>query len=182
MLYGAVGRTDLIGPDQTEQLTRAQYRSVRRLAAELPEEVAVYPTHGFGSFCSATPTAGTSSTIGNERQANVALRSDEDAFVKELIAGLNAYPRYYAHMGPANRRGPRAPDLARPATGRPGRTAAAHRRRRMDRGPARAPGVRPRPPHRHHLRRTRRLLQHLSGLGHPLGHAAHPDRRNPRSR
>lgn len=33
MLYGAVGRTDLIGPDQTDQLTRAQYRSVRRLAA-----------------------------------------------------------------------------------------------------------------------------------------------------
>ena len=55
MLYGAVGRTDLISPDQTDQLTRAQYRSVRRLAAELPDEVAVYPTHGFGSFCSATP-------------------------------------------------------------------------------------------------------------------------------
>jgi len=28
MLYGAVGRTDLISPDQTEPLTRAQYRSV----------------------------------------------------------------------------------------------------------------------------------------------------------
>ena len=114
MLYGAVGRTDLIGPDQTERLTRDQHRSVRQLAAELPDEVAVYPTHGFGSFCSATPTVGTSSTIGTERRINVALRTDETAFVKELIAGLNAYPRYYAHMGPANRRGPRAPDLARP--------------------------------------------------------------------
>src|SRR5215469_14408707 len=114
MLYGAVGRTDLISPDQTEPLTRAQYRSVRRLAAELPDEVAVYPTHGFGSFCSATPTVGTSSTIGTERRANLALRSDEGAFVTELIAGLSAYPRYYAHMGPANRRGPRAPELTRP--------------------------------------------------------------------
>jgi rhodanese-related sulfurtransferase len=109
MLYGAVGRTDLIGPEQTEQLTRAQYRSVRRLAAELPVGAAVYPTHGFGSFCSATPTTGTSSTIGNERRLNIAMRSDEDAFVKELIAGLTAYPRYYAHMDPANRSGPRAP-------------------------------------------------------------------------
>jgi len=114
MLYGAVGRTDLISPEQTERLTRAQYRSVRRLAAELPDEVAVYPTHGFGSFCSATPTTGTSSTIGNERRVNIALRSDEGAFVAELIAGLSAYPRYYAHMGAANRRGPRAPDLAPP--------------------------------------------------------------------
>ena len=72
MLYGAVGRTDLIGPDQTERLTRDQHRSVRQLAAELPDEVAVYPTHGFGSFCSATPTVGTSSTIGTERRINVA--------------------------------------------------------------------------------------------------------------
>ena len=129
MLYGAVGRTDLIGPDQTEQLTRAQYRSVRRLAAELPDEVAVYPTHGFGSFCSATPTAGTSSTIGTERGVNVALRSDEAAFVAELIAGLSAYPRYYAHMGPANRRGPRAPELARPEPADP-----AELRRRIEAG------------------------------------------------
>jgi hydroxyacylglutathione hydrolase len=129
MLYGAVGRTDLIGPDQTERLTRDQYRSVRRLAAELPDQVAVYPTHGFGSFCSATPTAGTSSTIGAERRTNVALLTDEDAFVKELIAGLNAYPRYYAHMGPANRLGPRALDLARPERADP-----AELRRRIDAG------------------------------------------------
>jgi hydroxyacylglutathione hydrolase len=128
MLYGAVGRTDLISPEQTEPLTRAQYRSVRRLA-ELPDDVAVYPTHGFGSFCSATPTSGTSSTIGNERQANVALRSDETAFVEELIAGLNAYPRYYAHMGPLNRRGPQAVGSSRPA-----RADAAELRRRIDAG------------------------------------------------
>ncbi|MGH3189284.1 MAG: MBL fold metallo-hydrolase [Streptosporangiaceae bacterium] len=114
MLFGAVGRTDLISADQTEPLTRAQYRSVRRLAGELPDQVAVYPTHGFGSFCSATPTSGTSSTIGTERRVNLALTSEEDAFVKDLIAGLNAYPRYYAHMGAANRHGPAAPDLTAP--------------------------------------------------------------------
>jgi hydroxyacylglutathione hydrolase len=129
MLFGAVGRTDLISPDQTEQLTRAQYRSIRRLADELPDEVAVYPTHGFGSFCSATPTSGSSSTIGTERRANVALTSDEDAFVKELIAGLGAYPRYYAHMGPANRSGPAAPDLSSPQ-----RADAADLRRRIEAG------------------------------------------------
>jgi len=129
MLYGAVGRTDLVGPDRTEQLTRAQYRSVRRLATELPDEVAVYPTHGFGSFCSATPTSGTSSTIGVERGVNVAMRNDEAAFVAELIASLSAYPRYYAHMGPANRRGPRVPNLARPALADP-----AELRRRIEAG------------------------------------------------
>lgn len=129
MLYGAVGRTDLIGADQTEPLTRAQYRSVRRLAGELPDDVTVYPTHGFGSFCSATQTTGASSTIGTERLVNVALTSGEDTFVKELIAGLGAYPRYYAHMGPANRHGPSAPDLTAPHA-----AGAAELRRRIDAG------------------------------------------------
>ncbi len=129
LLYGAVGRTDLISPELTEQLTRAQYRSAHRLASELPEDAVIYPTHGFGSFCSATPTSGDSSTIGRERLANVAFGSGEDAFVKRLIAGLGAYPRYYAHMGPVNRRGPAAPDLSPPA-----RADAAEIRRRIDAG------------------------------------------------
>jgi hydroxyacylglutathione hydrolase len=130
MLFGAVGRTDLIGPDQTDRLTRAQYHSVRRLADELPDHVAVYPTHGFGSFCSATPTSGGDSTIGRERLSNDALRvADEDTFVKELIAGLTAYPSYYAHMAPANRGGPAAPDLTAPAP-----ASAADLRRRIDAG------------------------------------------------
>jgi glyoxylase-like metal-dependent hydrolase (beta-lactamase superfamily II)/rhodanese-related sulfurtransferase len=130
MLFGAVGRTDLISAGQTDQLTRAQYRSVRRLAGELPDDVPVYPTHGFGSFCSATPTSGDASTIGRERRLNSALTSaDEDTFVKELLAGLTAYPRYYAHMGPANRGGPAAPDLSPPQVASP-----ADIRRHIDRG------------------------------------------------
>src|ERR1022692_4421195 len=129
MLFGAVGRTDLNSPEQTEPLARAPYASVRRLADRLPDQVAVYPTHGIGSFCSATPTSGSSSTIGAERRANVALNSDEDSFVKQLIAGLGAYPRYYAHMGPANRRGPAAPDLSAPRPADAGEL-----RRRIDAG------------------------------------------------
>ena len=129
MLFGAVGRTDLISPAETERLTRAQYRSVRRLADELGDHVAVYPTHGFGSFCSATPTSGGASTIGAQRRANLALTSDENTFVKDLLDGLNAYPSYYAHMGPANRRGPAAPEL-----GMPRRADPAELRRRIDAG------------------------------------------------
>jgi hydroxyacylglutathione hydrolase len=130
LLFGAVGRTDLIGAEQTEALTRAQYHSVRRLVAELPDAVAVYPTHGFGSFCSATPSSGDSSTIGRERRSNVALvNNDEDAFVKELIGGLGAYPRYYAHMGPLNRLGPGWTGLSDP-----GPADAGELRRRIESG------------------------------------------------
>jgi rhodanese-related sulfurtransferase len=114
MLYGATGRTDLLGPDHTEELTHAQYHSVRRLAAELPAGTPVFPTHGFGSFCSATPTSGDSSTVGEQARVNPALTQDEQAFVDQLVAGLDAYPAYYAHMGPINAAGPDPVDLSQP--------------------------------------------------------------------
>jgi hydroxyacylglutathione hydrolase len=114
MLFGAMGRTDLVDPARAEELTRAQHRSAHRLANAVPDHVAVYPTHGFGSFCSATETKGTASTIGKEKRQNNGLTMSEDAFVAELMAGLTAYPRYYAQMAPLNLAGPDEPDLAPP--------------------------------------------------------------------
>ncbi|MGI8792756.1 MAG: rhodanese-like domain-containing protein, partial [Acidimicrobiales bacterium] len=116
MLFGTVGRTDLIADDQTEELTRAQFHSVHRLASELPGKAAVHPTHGFGSFCSSSSTSGVDeSTISHEKSTNVALTTEsEDEFVAHLLSGLTAYPRYYAHMAPTNREGPAPVDLSEP--------------------------------------------------------------------
>ncbi len=114
MLYGATGRTDLLGPADTQQLTHAQFRSVRRLANELPAETEVFPTHGFGSFCSATPTSGTASTVGEQQRVNPALTLEEQEYVDTLLAGLDAFPAYYAHMGPMNSAGPAPVDLSLP--------------------------------------------------------------------
>lgn len=116
LLYGTVGRTDLIGPEMTETLTRSQHRSVRRLVHELEPEVAVYPTHGFGSFCSSAASSGApSGTIGHEKAGNMAMQiEDEDEFVRVLLSGLTAYPRYYVHMGPINRSGPPPVELTPP--------------------------------------------------------------------
>ncbi|MGZ5405800.1 MAG: rhodanese-like domain-containing protein [Nocardioides sp.] len=115
LLYGSVGRTDLVSPERTEELTRAQFHSARRLA-RLPDDARVYPTHGFGSFCSSGSAAGgESSTIGAERERNDALTTtDEDEFVETLIANLTAYPAYYAHMGARNLEGPGPMDLSPP--------------------------------------------------------------------
>ncbi len=114
LLYGSVGRTDLVDPARTDELTRAQYHSARHLVRSLPGETTVHPTHGFGSFCSAGPTTGgASGTIADERARNDAvLEPDEDAFVTRLVAGLTAYPAYYAHMAPRNLAGPGAIDLS----------------------------------------------------------------------
>ena len=129
LLYGSTGRPDLLGAAHTDQLAHAQYASVHRIVAELPEDAEVYPTHGFGSFCSATQTEGTASTIGREMRVNPVLRLDEQAYVTELLAGLDAYPAYYAHMGPANAAGPAGPDLSPPR-----HADAAELRRRIDAG------------------------------------------------
>ena len=114
MLHGTTGRTDLLGDEHTDELTHAQFHSVRRLADALPDDVEVYPTHGFGSFCSASPASGDSSTIADERTGNPALTNDEQAYVDDLIAGLAAYPAYYAHMGVINTAGPDPVDLSMP--------------------------------------------------------------------
>lgn len=114
LLIGGVGRPDLVEPRLTEQLARAQHASVHRLAAELADEVTVMPTHGFGSFCSSSQSGGAPSTIGAEKASNPVLVQDVDAFVKELLAGLDDIPAYYAHMGPANSAGPAPVDLTSP--------------------------------------------------------------------
>ncbi len=112
LLFGSVGRTDLVTPELTDELAHAQWRSARRLAADLPAGTALFPTHGFGSFCSASPTSGGSSTVGEQARINGALLQDEDAFVREMVAGLDSFPAYYAHMGPGNAAGPGPVDLS----------------------------------------------------------------------
>ena len=115
LLYGAVGRTDLVDPDRTVRLTHAQYQSADKLA-HLHDDAALYPTHGFGSMCSSGGSSGASaSTIGAEKRVNVALTEpDEERFVADLIAGLTDYPAYYAHMGARNAAGPAGADLSAP--------------------------------------------------------------------
>ncbi len=110
LIVGAAARTDLVSPERTEELTRAQWRSLQRLVT-LPDEVLVWPTHGAGSFCSAPPGAERSSTIGQEKASNALLRAgSEDAFVAALLKGLGSYPAYFRHLGEVNRRGPRPVD------------------------------------------------------------------------
>jgi len=112
LLVGSAARTDLVSPEQTEALARAQYASLRRLA-ELPDEVAVWPTHGAGSFCSAPPGTDRVSTIGREKATNPLLRNDdEDDFVAALLGSLGSYPPYFLRLGEINRRGPAVLDQA----------------------------------------------------------------------
>jgi len=114
LLFGSTGRPDLLGAEHAETLARHQLASAHRLARELPGHTPIFPTHGFGSFCSATQSKGLDSTITAEAEVNPVLTKDEDAYVAGMLAGLGDYPAYYAHMGPANAAGPEPADLSPP--------------------------------------------------------------------
>ena len=111
LLFGTTGRTDLLGQRHAHELAHHQHASARKLVDLLPDGAQVWPTHGFGSFCSASQADAPESTIGREKAANPVLRLAAGRFVTETLAGLDAYPAYYAHMGVANAAGPAPVDL-----------------------------------------------------------------------
>ncbi|MFI7061752.1 rhodanese-like domain-containing protein [Kribbella sp. NPDC050124] len=105
LIVGGAARTDLAGSEKTEALSRAQYRSMRRLL-ELPDATPVWPTHGAGSFCSAPGNDERTSTIGRERAVNPLLAApNEETFVQQLLGGLGSFPPYFLDLPEANRAG-----------------------------------------------------------------------------
>lgn len=116
LIAGGVARTDLISPDLTEELARAAYRSIKDRLLTLPDGLAVYPTHGAGSFCSTSVTGIRTTTIGRERLANPLLQAvDEDDFVRRLTHGLGSYPRYFLRLRDVNQAGPKVYGPSPPA-------------------------------------------------------------------
>ncbi|MFI5507827.1 rhodanese-like domain-containing protein [Mycobacterium sp. NPDC051804] len=106
LIVGSAARTDLVSEERTEELARAQYASLHRLAT-MPGYVRVWPTHGAGSFCSAPPGAERTSTIATELATNPLLRApDEKSFVTQLLESLGSYPPYFRRLGELNRVGP----------------------------------------------------------------------------
>ncbi len=106
LMVGAVGRTDLAGPDLAEPLAHQMFHSLHRFN-ELPDDLAVYPTHGAGSFCSAPGSTERTTTLGRERETSPLLSiSSEDEFVDRLLGGFGTFPSYFLRLPELNRRGP----------------------------------------------------------------------------
>ena len=102
LLVGSAGRSDLLGWERAETLSRLQHGSVNRLA-KLDDHIGLYPTHGAGSFCTTSGASSFTSTIGQEKASNPVLAyRDEDEFVEGELSNLVPFPSYYAQMGPAN--------------------------------------------------------------------------------
>jgi glyoxylase-like metal-dependent hydrolase (beta-lactamase superfamily II)/rhodanese-related sulfurtransferase len=107
LLVGGVARTDLISPADTVPLARRLHRALQDWILTLPDPLAVYPTHGSGSFCSTDGGRERTTTIGHERETNrFLMETDEVAFVRRLSDGLGTYPGYFLRLREVNRRGP----------------------------------------------------------------------------
>jgi hydroxyacylglutathione hydrolase len=107
LLVGAVGRTDLLGEERAVPYARAMYRSLHKVILAHDDHVAVHPTHGAGSLCATGIASTPTTTIGYERRHNQLLQAaDIEAFVRRLLRGQPAVPRYFARMRPTNQAGP----------------------------------------------------------------------------
>jgi len=119
VLPGGAARPDLIGPDKTESLARDLYRSAHQRLSSLPDDLAVYPTHRAGSFCSAGAGEGRTTTLGRERHESPLFTAvAEEAFVHSFLNGLGTYPPYFLRLRSVNQCGTRLYGVKRPQLAR----------------------------------------------------------------
>jgi len=72
------------------------YDTLHEKLLQLPDDVEVYPAHGAGSMCGKNMSQETSSTIGEQKKTNYALKPmSKDAFVRMMTADLPEAPAYF---------------------------------------------------------------------------------------
>jgi hydroxyacylglutathione hydrolase len=126
LFIGDVGRPDLLGGRMSAQeLASLLYDSLHGKLLMLPDATAVYPAHGAGSLCGRNISSETSSTIGQQRQFNYALRPmPREEFIALTTADLPEAPAYFSRDVRLNREGPGAlTELAAPPALTPERVA-----------------------------------------------------------
>lgn len=108
LFIGDVGRPDLLGVRMSaEELAGMLYDSLHNKLLKLPDHVKVYPAHGAGSLCGRNISSETSSTIGQQRRFNYALKEmPKEAFIKMMTVDLPEAPPYFSMDAQINREGP----------------------------------------------------------------------------
>ena len=110
LFIGDVGRPDLAGGKgyTPQMMAEMMYDSLHGKLLKLPDEVEVYPAHGAGSMCGRNMSKETSSTIGEQRKFNYALKPmSKEEFVTMMTADLPEAPIYFPKDAEINRSGAR---------------------------------------------------------------------------
>ena len=112
VFVGSIGRPDLLEEaaglmGTAEPGARDLFKSAQRFKT-LPEYLQVWPAHGAGSACGKGLGAIPSSTVGYEKLFNPALQfTDEEEFVRYILADQPEAPKYFAVMKRVNKIGPK---------------------------------------------------------------------------
>jgi hydroxyacylglutathione hydrolase len=110
LFIGDVGRPDLAGGKgyTPQMMAEMMYESLHEKLLKLGDEVEVWPAHGAGSMCGRNMSKETSSTIGEQRKFNHALKPmTREEFVRMLTADLPEAPAYFPKDAEINRSGAR---------------------------------------------------------------------------
>ena len=108
LFIGDVGRPDLVGAKgyTAEQMAGMLYDSLHAKLLSLGDETEVYPAHGAGSMCGRNISKETSSTIGEQRRFNYALKPmTKEDFVRMMTTDLPEAPSYFPSDAEMNRTG-----------------------------------------------------------------------------
>jgi hydroxyacylglutathione hydrolase len=98
LFVGDVGRPDLCASSgiTAEELAASLYRSLHDKLLTLPDATRVFPAHGAGSSCGKQLSSETSSTIGEQRETNYALKTpDVEKFIAAVTEGQSVQPPYF---------------------------------------------------------------------------------------
>ena len=107
LFVNSVGRPDLLGDEETDELAGQLYDSVQRLRS-LDDALPIYPGHGAGSMCGSGMAQAPSTTLGQEREKNPYLAEalSREEFVRRLREDAPPFPPYYRRMKRLNAEGP----------------------------------------------------------------------------
>ena len=99
LFLGDVGRPDLAQKAASmtqEELAGILYDSLQNKIMPLADDITVYPAHGAGSACGKNMQKETVDTLGNQKKTNYALNQpNKESFIKEVLDGLMAPPKYF---------------------------------------------------------------------------------------
>jgi len=108
LFIGDVGRPDLAGGKgyTPQMMAGMMYDSLHQKLLQLSDEVEVYPAHGAGSMCGRNISKETSSTIGEQKTLNYALKPmPKEEFIRMMTSELPTAPAYFSEDAEINREG-----------------------------------------------------------------------------
>jgi glyoxylase-like metal-dependent hydrolase (beta-lactamase superfamily II)/rhodanese-related sulfurtransferase len=108
LFIGDVGRPDLAGGKgyTSQMMAGMMYDTLHEKLLQLADDVEVYPAHGAGSMCGKNMSQERSSTIGEQRKFNYALKPmAKDEFVRMMTVDLPEAPAYFPQDAEINRTG-----------------------------------------------------------------------------